>query len=80
MQTVDGRELHDFLNGKGAYSDWAKLQIRRADLVQGRDFMVLIKPNALGKRGRPAHEYFFTFNAGKHIGMSWQADPDSMQS
>lgn len=73
VRAVDGRELHAFLDIKmTSYTEWVKRQISRAKLADGLDFIKTF--SKVKVRGRPAHEYFFTLNAGKHIGMLSQTE------
>lgn len=40
IQTVDARELHEFLGSKQQYSDWIKGRIGKFEFVEGLDFTV----------------------------------------
>jgi phage anti-repressor protein len=74
IPTVDGRDLHTFLAIARDYADWIKRQIKRAGLVEHRDYEVSYThvENPLG--GRPSVEYFVSFDAAKHIGMLSNTD------
>lgn len=67
--TVNGREIHAELNVKKDFTDWAKAQIKRAMLVENRDFVVLPQKGVNPAGGRPTLEYHFTLEASKHIVM-----------
>jgi len=69
VQTVNARTLHDELGVKKDFSDWIKVQIKRAMLVENRDFVVLHQKGENPTGGRPGLEYHVTLEAGKHIGM-----------
>lgn len=68
-QTVNGRELHAFLGVGKDFSNWIKAQIKRADLVEGVDFMVLTQKGENPQGGRPLGEYHLTIDAGKNVAM-----------
>jgi len=65
---VNARDLHAFLEVGKDFSNWIKVQIERARLVEHRDFEVFA---LLGENsgGRPRTEYALTLDAGKHIAM-----------
>jgi len=69
VNTIDGRKLHAFLGIKKDYSDWIKVQIKRAHLVENEDFVVLPQKGENLSGGRPSLEYHLTLEAGKHISM-----------
>lgn len=69
IQTVDGRKLHSFLEVGKDYTNWAKAQIKRANLVENEDFVKLAQKGELSKTGQWTTEYHFTLEAGKHIAM-----------
>jgi phage anti-repressor protein len=74
IPTVDGRDLYQFLEVLKPYPTWVKAQIKRARLVEHRDFEVYYQEGRNPQGGRPSLEYFFTFDAGKHIGMLSNTD------
>lgn len=69
VQTCDGREIHAELRVAKDYTNWAKAQIKRARLVENKDYLKLAQKGALSATGQTRHEYHFTLEAGKHIGM-----------
>ncbi len=69
VQTFDGRDLHADLKVGKDYSNWAKVQIKRARLVENKDYVVFAQKGVNPSGGRPSVEYHFTLEAGKHIGM-----------
>ena len=68
INSVNARDLHGFLEVQKDFSDWIKVQIERARLVEHRDFEVF---PFLGEKsgGRPRTDYYLTLDAAKHIGM-----------
>lgn len=69
VNTVNARDLYAYLGILKRYTDWIKTQIRRAHLIENRDYIVyhLEGNNPLG--GRPASEHHLTFDAAKHVAM-----------
>lgn len=77
-QTVDARDLHSFLGIAKDFTTWAKAQIDRARLTEGRDYLLTQKGDQAGVfpqkgvnplGGRPRAEYHLTIDAAKHIAM-----------
>jgi anti-repressor protein len=70
IQTVNARDLHLFLGVKQDFSSWIRNQIKRARLIDNRDFITLTK-----KEDRQILvEYHLTTEAGKSISMMSGAD------
>ncbi len=69
VQTVDARDLHGFLEVGKDYTNWIKSQIRRAQLIENKDFALFAQKGVNPTGGRPTREYFLTFDAAKHISM-----------
>lgn len=69
VKTFNGRDLHADLKSRKDYTNWAKAQIKRARLVENRDYVKLAQKGELSTTGQTRHEYHFTIEAGKHIGM-----------
>jgi phage anti-repressor protein len=69
IQTVNARDLHEFLEVGKDFSNWIKDQIKRARLVENRDFVVYTQKGENPLGGRSSIEYHLTIEAGKHIGM-----------
>ena len=74
VPTVDGRALRSGLNVSKDYSSWAKNQIKRARLVENRDFVVFTQKGENLQGGRPALDYHFTIESAKHIAMMCGTD------
>ncbi len=68
-QTVSSRKLHAFLGVRDGHAHWAFDQVNRAQLIEGKDFLVLGEKPQNPKGGRPSKHYHFTVNAAKHIAM-----------
>lgn len=69
VQTVNAREVHKNLEVGKDFSNWIKAQIKRARLVENKDFVVIAQKGVNPQGGRPSDEYHLTIEAGKHIGM-----------
>lgn len=69
VQTFNGRDLHADLCISKDYTNWVKAQIKRAQLVKNQDYVVFAQKGVNRSGGRPASEYHFTIEAGKHIAM-----------
>jgi phage anti-repressor protein len=69
VESVDGRVLHANLGMESEYAHWMKTWIRKAHLVNHRDYEVFVSEvkNPLG--GRPTNEYALTTEAAKCIAM-----------
>ncbi len=72
VPTVDARQLHSFLEVGKDFSSWMKAQIKRARLVENREFVTLTQKGERkeGVKGASISiEYALTIEAGKHIAM-----------
>ena len=73
VPAVNARDLHAFLGVKRDFNAWMKTQIKRARLVDGRDYLtyheVVQVPHQGGMRSQTVTEYTVTVDAAKHIGM-----------
>lgn len=73
VPAVNARDLHAFLGVKRDFNAWMKTQIKRARLVEGRDYLtyheVVQVPHQGGMRSQTVTEYTVTVDAAKHIGM-----------
>lgn len=69
VQSVSARELHSTLESKADFTTWAKLQIERARLVEGRDYLHHNFVEQLPSGGKHKTDYLLTIEAAKHIAM-----------
>ena len=69
VQTASARDIHKELGVKKDFSDWVKVQIDRADLVENADYVVIPQKGVNPQGGRPLDEYHMTIESGKHIAM-----------
>ncbi|MET3560806.1 anti-repressor protein [Bartonella japonica] len=69
VQTVNARELHDFLEVGKDFSNWITDRIKKYNLVENQDFVC--SPN-LASKGRGGHnrkDYHLTLNIAKELSM-----------
>ncbi|MET3560841.1 anti-repressor protein [Bartonella japonica] len=69
VQTVNARELHDFLEVGKDFSNWITDRIKKYNLVENQDFVC--SPN-LASKGRGGHnrkDYHLTLNVAKELSM-----------
>lgn len=67
--TANARELHARLEVSKDFSTWVKAQIKRARLIDGRDFIKVTQKGELSATGQTLFEYHLTLDASKHIAM-----------
>lgn len=67
VQTVNAREVHANLEVGKDFSNWVKAQIKRARLVENKDFVTVAQKGVGGKFD--SIDYHLTIEAAKHIGM-----------
>lgn len=73
VQTVNARELHEFLGLSRDFNQWMREQIERARLVEGRDYLSYEDVgNPSG--GRPRKECAVSIDAAKHVAMMSGSD------
>ncbi|WP_188130769.1 antA/AntB antirepressor family protein [Paraburkholderia panacisoli] len=73
VQSADARELYAFLGISRDFNQWMRDQIKRARLVEGRDYLSYEQVENLSG-GRPRKEYTLTIDASKHIAMMSGSD------
>ncbi len=74
IKTVDGREVHRFLEVGKDYTTWMKDRIKKYGFIEGVDFVKvddLSSPKSGSAKSRPqtVTEYFLTLGMGKELGM-----------
>lgn len=74
VQTVNGRELHGFLEVGRDYSNWIKDRIAEYNFIEGLDFIVvesLRSPNSASTKARRQRvkEYFLSLGMAKELSM-----------
>lgn len=66
IQTVNARELHEFLEAGKDFSDWIKARIEQYGFVEGQDFTTI---QGKSSGGRPRLEYHISINMAKELAM-----------
>jgi len=67
-QTVDARDLHEFLESGQKFSDWIKSRIDDFDFIDEIDY-ILILGKTSNKGGRPSKDYFLSIEMAKELSM-----------
>jgi len=67
VQTSNARDLYGELGVKKDFSNWIKVQIKRAWLVENKDFVTVAQKGVGGQFD--SIEYHLTINSAKHIAM-----------
>lgn len=75
VQTVNARDLHEFLESKQDFSTWIKARIKQFEFVEGSDYVVVStapqKNGALESTGYAQEriDYHLTIDMGKELAM-----------
>lgn len=66
VQTVNARDLHEFLKIGTDFKDWMPRRIAEYGFVEDKDFCSFLSESSGGRRGK---EYAITLDMGKELGM-----------
>jgi len=78
VDTINGRDLHKFLGIKTRYNDWIHRALEYAQMIENKDYVVLLKTEYKSSRGTPnSKEYFLTQRCCEHVGMMADEDKGS---
>ena len=69
VQTVNARELHEFLDVSTRYNDWITKRIRDYDFLENQDFVCFTQNSVKPDGGRPSKEYCITLDMAKELSM-----------
>ncbi|WP_370194368.1 MULTISPECIES: antA/AntB antirepressor family protein [Aurantimonas] len=69
VQTVDGRDLHQFLRVGKDFSSWLKDRIDQYGFSENSDFVVFTETGENLRGGRPSKEYAITLDMAKELSM-----------
>jgi len=69
IQTVNARELHEFLEVGRDFSNWIKQRIEKYDFVENQDFAVIAGIGENPNGGRPLKEYHISTEMAKELSM-----------
>ena len=66
VQTVNGRELHEFLESKQEFVNWIKSRIQKYGFIESIDFLTELSKSS---GGRPSKEYYISIDMAKELSM-----------
>lgn len=72
IDTVNGRELHDFMEVGKRFTTWIQDRIKSYGFIEGQDYVVTEVSPSFGNNnsgGRPSKEYYLTLDTAKEIAM-----------
>jgi phage anti-repressor protein len=69
VKSVDGREVHAFLNAKKDYTTWIKDRIKKFGFIEGVDYLLTEIGEQLPSGTKYRTEYYLTIGMGKELGM-----------
>ena len=69
VQTVNARELHEFLDVSTRYNDWITKRIRDYNFLENQDFVCFTQNSVKPDGGRPSKEYCITLDMAKELAM-----------
>lgn len=69
VNTVNARELHEYLEVKNPFSNWITYRIKDGKFTEGKDYLIIHKVLNKSSRGRPAKEYYISLDMAKHLCM-----------
>lgn len=65
INSVNARDLHEFLNSGQDYSEWIKNRINKYSFTENQDYII----QTAYTKGRPRKEYFITLDMAKELCM-----------
>ena len=69
VQTVNARDLYEFLESRQDFSTWIKKRIKDYYFLENQDFVVFHKKMENPTGGRPSQEYYITLDMAKELSM-----------
>ncbi|MBG6243636.1 MAG: phage antirepressor Ant, partial [Candidatus Symbiopectobacterium sp. Dall1.0] len=69
VQTVNARDLHEFLKVGKDFTTWIKDRIKQYAFVENQDFIVFPEIGENPKGGRPSMEYAISIDMAKELSM-----------
>ena len=67
VETVNARELHEFLESKRQFADWIKNRISEYDFIENQDFVRFHKK--MKANNATMIEYYITLDMAKELSM-----------
>lgn len=69
IQTVNARDLYEFLEVKKDFSNWIKDRIKKYSFMENQDFVVFANPGENPTGGRPSIDYHLSLDMAKELSM-----------
>lgn len=69
VNTVNARELHEFLDVSSRFNDWIVKRIKDYDFIENQDFLTFAENLVKGQTGRPSKEYYVSLDMAKELSM-----------
>ena len=69
IETVNARELHEFLESKRDFSTWIKDRIAEYEFIKNKDFVCTPNSGSKGRGGHNRIEYFISLDMAKELSM-----------
>ncbi len=70
VQTVNARDVHEFLEVKDRFADWIKQKIKKYDFVEGQDYVCFGENRSkIGSGGHNIKEYYISLDMAKELSM-----------
>ena len=66
VETVNARELHEFLGNGDMFANWIKHRVEKYGFVENQDFISFLVATKKPNGGRPSQEYYITLGMAKH--------------
>ena len=69
QQTVNARELHEFLGNGDMFANWIKNRVEKYGFVENQDYVSFLVATKKPNGGRPSQEYYITLDMAKQLAM-----------
>ncbi len=68
-QTVNARDLHEFLEVGRDFTSWIKQRVKKYGFVEDQDFTIVFTKSGENLGGRPSSEYHISLDMAKELSM-----------
>jgi len=69
VNSVNARDIHNYLGVKTKFADWIQRAIKKYDFVEGEDYLVLKNEKQVNNQIRVSKEYIVTLDMAKELSM-----------
>lgn len=69
IDTINARDLHEFLESKQQFTDWIKKRIEQYDFIENEDYVSFSGIYEKPQGGRPSREYYISLDMAKELAM-----------